>query len=82
MLPQLAVNDRFNPGCVTDRGPYLYWYRAAEIEDLLRCVGFTIERVGTREQVHAGRMVRSVAELGSSLSSQLYLVVRKPGGQT
>lgn len=80
ILPQVPMNNHFNLGSITDAGPFLYWYRVAEIEQVLTRAGFTIERVGSRRHVEEHRMVRSTAELHGEIDSQLYFVVRSSRG--
>lgn len=76
ILPQIPMNNHFNFGSVTDKGPFLYWYRVEEIEEVLRVAGFKVERVGSRRHVEEHRMVQSTSELDGELDSQLYFVVR------
>lgn len=78
-LPLLKVAYRFNPGCLIDRGPYIYWYRAAEMEQVLREVGFEVADIGSARHVMEDTMQPSSATLlPRSLSGFLYVVCRKP----
>lgn len=72
------INDRFNKGILFDTGPFMYWYRAQQIEDLLAQSGFVVEHVGSRQHVLDGRLKNSVKDLGGDLDSLLFLVVSKP----
>lgn len=77
--PHLNVNGVL--GLLLDWGPYGYWYRAAEIEGLLREVGFAVERVGTRHHVLAGHLAPGVTTMTEDLDKILYLVCRKPAAR-
>lgn len=75
--PWPTFDGKFNPGSLTDRGPYMYWFRASEIEELLRSVGFEICAVGSDSHICDRRMAATTAKLNGALEGAFYLVCRK-----
>ena len=77
--PWLRHGNRPNVGSLMDRGPYVYWYRAAEAEQQLRQAGFEIHAIGSTSDAERGRLVASSAHLDpNSTGTGLYVVVKKP----
>jgi len=77
-MPWLRLSDSTNWGALLDRGPYVYWFREREANDLLASVGFKIAAAGSDAQVDAGRLCDNVAELeAGAFRGRLYLVCRK-----
>ena len=77
-MPWLRLSDSTNWGALLDRGPYVYWFREREANDLLASVGFKIAAAGSDAQVDAGRLCDNVAELEAGpFRGRLYLVCRK-----
>ena len=79
LLPWLRLGGRFNWAALLDRGPHVYWYRAEEIETLLRQAGFEIIGLGTNRQIAERLLCSSASELyAKGLRGVLYCVCRKP----
>lgn len=79
LLPRLRMRGRPSAGAVRDAGPYVYWYRADEIEAELAAAGFEIAAIGTTPQVVSGGMPSSAAALDTgALAGTLYVACRKP----
>jgi len=77
-LPWMRLGGRFNPGCLLDRGPYVYWFKLREIADLLRAAGFQFRAVASVRQIRAGQMAASPEALPEpSLGGTLYCVCTK-----
>jgi SAM-dependent methyltransferase len=76
--PWLKLGGKSNPGALIDRGPYVYWYKAAEICELLTSNGFKIEAVAGNSQLAQGIVKTSERELtASDFDRGLYIVVKK-----
>jgi SAM-dependent methyltransferase len=79
LLPRLRVRGRPSPAALRDAGPYVYWYRADEIEGELRGGGFEVEAIGSTPQVVSGDMRASAIGLRDErLEGTLYVVCRRP----
>jgi SAM-dependent methyltransferase len=79
LLPRLRMRGRPKPAALLDAGPYVYWYRAEEIERELTGVGFEVRAIGTTPQVVRGSMPHSArALINESLEGTLYVVCRRP----
>lgn len=77
-MPWLRLNGAMNWAALMDRGPYVYWYREREANDLLVSVGFHVTAVGSDAQVDQRRLLDSVDELERApLRGRLYFVCRK-----
>jgi len=77
-MPWMRLGDRFNPGALLDRGPYVYWFRADEMVSRLRTAGFTIQAVGSSRQIEAGKLCDPPAPLPEKqLRGALYCVCKK-----
>jgi SAM-dependent methyltransferase len=82
LLPRMRMRGRPKPTALRDAGPYVYWYRAEEIERELRAVGFEVTAIGTTPQVLGGSMPDSARWLTpESLGGTLYVVCRRPAGE-
>jgi hypothetical protein len=72
------LGGKFNFNALLDRPPYTYWYRATEIYELLKSVGFEIVGMGTDPQIKADSLKATDRELCTEeISGMLYIVVRK-----
>jgi SAM-dependent methyltransferase len=79
LLPRLRMRGRPSAGALRDAGPYVYWYRAEEVEAELAAAGFEIAAIGTTPQVESGEMPPSAAALDAGgLAGTLYVACRKP----
>jgi ubiquinone/menaquinone biosynthesis C-methylase UbiE len=79
LLPRLRMRGRPSAGALRDAGPYVYWYRAEEVEAELAAAGFEIAAIGTTPQVESGEMPPSAAALDAgALAGTLYVACRKP----
>jgi hypothetical protein len=79
LLPRLRLRGRPSAGALWDAGPYVYWYRAEEIEAELAAAGFEIAAIGTTPQVVSDEMPGSARALGTQqLDGTLYVACRKP----
>ncbi len=80
LLPWFRTAERFNWGVLSDRGPYVYWYRAAEAFEQFRAAGFDVVGMGSKHQICSdGRLVGSIAGYGASpIDGMHYFVCRKP----
>ncbi|WP_373540714.1 class I SAM-dependent methyltransferase [Chamaesiphon sp.] len=77
-LPWLKLGGKLNPNSIVDRPPYIYWYRASEICQLLQSVGFEIVAIGTDAQTSSDSMKTTDRELlTAQLEGMLYVVVKK-----
>lgn len=77
-LPWLKLGGKLNPKAISDRSPYVYWYRVEEICQLLRSVGFEIVSMGSDLQVQQNSLKTDARELlAEDLSGMLYIVVKK-----
>jgi SAM-dependent methyltransferase len=76
--PWLKLGGKANLGALVDRAPYTYWYKSAEICQLLTSVGFRIEAIGSNRQLARGIVKTSDRELTvGDLDGALYIVVKK-----
>jgi SAM-dependent methyltransferase len=76
--PWLKLGGKFNFGALVDRAPYVYWYKSAEICQLLASNGFKIEAVASGRQLTQGIVKASECELTpSDFDRALYIVVKK-----
>jgi hypothetical protein len=74
----LKHGGRFNLGALLDSSPYTYWFRVAEISNILQDIGFEIVAIGTASQIKAGSLKKSYTDLEKEdLSGGLYIVVTK-----
>ena len=79
LLPRLRMRGRPSAGALRDAGPYVYWYRAEEVEAELAAAGFEIAAIGTTPQVESGEMPPSAAGLDAgALAGTLYVACRRP----
>jgi ubiquinone/menaquinone biosynthesis C-methylase UbiE len=79
LLPRLRMRGRPSAGALRDAGPYVYWYRAEEVEAELAAAGFEIAAIGTTPQVESGEMPPSAAALvAGALAGTLYVACRRP----
>ena len=77
-LPWLKHNGKANWSALLDKGPYVYWYKAAEAKVLLEQTGFKIISVGTDEQVVKESMQVFTKELqGVKMHGHIYFVCKK-----
>lgn len=78
-LPWMVLGGKFNlNSTILDLAPYTYWYRAAEIYDILKSVGFDIVAIGTDPQIGADDLKATAKELSTEqFSGMLYVVVKK-----
>jgi SAM-dependent methyltransferase len=78
LLPRMRMRGRITAAALGDRGPHVYWYRAAEIERELTAAGFGLTAIGTTPQVVDGKMPGSAAALaGLDLEGTLYVACRR-----
>jgi SAM-dependent methyltransferase len=79
-LPWLRRGDTFNWGSLIDARPYVYWYRAREICELLEQAGFQIKALGSDPQIEKG-MLRDHCGLSARergiVRGMLYLVCER-----
>lgn len=80
LIPWLRLRDRFHFGCLLDRGPYVYWFRAEEACDLLRDAGFRILNVGCSIQMMQQGLLHDCPEKFRQhpIRGALYVACRKP----
>lgn len=80
LLPWFRTGDRFNWGVLHDRGPYVYWYRAAEAHSQLSAAGFDVVGMGSKNQICGqGALINSVEDYAAtSINGMHYLVCRRP----
>jgi ubiquinone/menaquinone biosynthesis C-methylase UbiE len=77
-LPWMKLGGKFNLNSILDRSPYTYWYRVAEIYNILTSVGFEIVAIGTDPQINADSLKATDRELlTENISGMLYFVVKK-----
>lgn len=77
-LPWLKHDGKFNWPAILDKGPYVYWYKAMEAEELLVRAGFQVITVGTDEQAEKESMCESVKSLhGQTMRGHIYFVCKK-----
>jgi SAM-dependent methyltransferase len=77
-LPWMKLGGKLNINAILDRSPYTYWYRVAEIYNLLTSVGFEIVAIGTDPQISAANLkTNAQALLTEEISGMLYAVVNK-----
>ena len=78
-MPRLRQSGRFDAGALRDRGPYNWWYRAAEAEADLAAAGFAVEAIGFGADAERDSLKRSAAEaLAGGAAGTLYAVAAKP----
>jgi SAM-dependent methyltransferase len=78
-MPRVRRSGRLDPGALRDSGPYNWWYRAEEAEEVLRTAGFSVEAIGFGEDAVAGELKTSAADaLDAGAGGTLYAVARKP----
>jgi ubiquinone/menaquinone biosynthesis C-methylase UbiE len=76
--PWLKLGGKFNFGALSDRAPYIYWYKSAEICELLAANGFKIAAVASGLQLTQGILKASERELtATDFDRALYIVVKK-----
>jgi ubiquinone/menaquinone biosynthesis C-methylase UbiE len=77
-LPWMKLGGKFNINSILDRAPYTYWYRASEIYNALKSVGFDVVAIGTDPQISADDLKATDRELlTEQFSGMLYVVVKK-----
>lgn len=61
-----------------DRGPYPYWYKIQEANQVLTQVGFKIVSVGSSYQIGRGKMCDGIESLKNQpIAGMLYFVCQK-----
>lgn len=76
--PWFKLGGKFNFRTITDQPPYTYWYKATEIYELLKSVGFEIVSIGSDPQIRADSLKTTALELlQEKMSGNLYLAVTK-----
>src|SRR5262249_458329 len=79
LLPWLRHAGGVHWGAFRAAGPYVYWYRAQEAEDLLKQAGFEMVGIGSHVQIAQNRLARSATDLlQEKLDGAYYIVCRKP----
>lgn len=79
-MPRVRLRGRADVGALRDRGPYNWWYRAAEAERALEAAGFEVTWIGFGPGVVRGELHPSAADaLASGAGGTLYAVCQKPG---
>src|SRR5919106_762627 len=63
LMPRLKISGRPNPGCLADRGPYVYWFRIDELESRLGDAGLEVVAIGTTPQALGDAMHDSASTL-------------------
>jgi SAM-dependent methyltransferase len=77
-LPWLILGGKFNINSILDRSPYVYWYRATEICQLLQSVGFEILAVGSDRQISVDLLNHvDLTCRPEDIGGMLYVVVKK-----
>lgn len=77
-FPWLRLSDRVNIKSMYDRGPYVYWYKVAEVDLLLTSVGFRIVGIGSSYQLKKRRLCASSATLlKEPMNDMLYVEAKK-----
>lgn len=61
-LPRIRTRGRVRAAALRDRGPWNWWYRAAEAEAAVREAGFAVEGIGFAADARAGTLVASAGE--------------------
>lgn len=78
LLPWLRHSGSFHWGAFRDARPFVYWYRAQEVEDLLKQAGFEFIGIGSHIQIAQNRLARSAQELlQENVDGAYYVVCRK-----
>lgn len=77
-LPWLKLGNKPNIMAIIDKGPYVYWYKLEEIEQILKEAGFIIKTMGTGSSINRGIMYNSRRELmNDQLEGMVYFVCTK-----
>jgi len=72
-MPRLRLRGRADAGALRDRGPYNWWYRAAEAEAALEAAGLNVTRIGFGPGVIEGEMHKGAgAALKAGAHGTLY----------
>jgi SAM-dependent methyltransferase len=71
----MRLGGKWNPGCLLDRPPYVYWFKIGDLSTLLRQAGFAFRAIGSERQIRAGQMAERPEELlPAELAGTLYCV--------
>lgn len=77
-MPRLRLSGRLAPGSLRDRGPYVWWYRAAEAEREVRSAGFAVQAVALGPHVLSGQLCQSAERAVRAASTgTLYFACRR-----
>ena len=77
-LPWFKQAGCWNWKSLLDVGPYVYWYRASEIEEMLTRAGFRIVAVGTAKHIAMNSMRPTVQQLNKGWTlGHIYFVCYK-----
>ena len=77
-IPWLNLGGKFNFLALLDRGPYPYWYKIQEAQQMLTKAGFKIVGVGSSYQISQGKMCDDIESLKHELTAgMLYFVCKK-----
>jgi ubiquinone/menaquinone biosynthesis C-methylase UbiE len=76
--PWLRSNNKPNYAAILDRPPYVYWYKLAEIRELLEAAGFKILAAGSDKQLHRDKIFTDFAQLNDdTCDGTVYVVCEK-----
>ena len=77
-IPWLKLGGKVNFLALLDRGPYPYWYKIQEAQQLLTQAGFKIVGVGSSYQIGQGKMYDNIESLKNQpIAGMLYFVCKK-----
>lgn len=77
-IPWLKLGGKPNFLALLDGGPYPYWYKIQEANQVLTQVGFKIVSVGSSYQIGQGKMCDGIESLKNQpISGMLYFVCQK-----
>ena len=77
-IPWLKLGGKFNFLALLDRGPYPYWYKIPEAQQMLTKAGFKIVGVGSSYQIGQGKMCDNIESLKNQpIAGMLYFVCKK-----
>jgi len=77
-LPWLRYGGKLNHYSLFDSEPYVYWFKLAEVYNLLSAVGFEVVAVGSNCQIEQGQMAHSYEGISNEcLRGMLYFVCKK-----
>lgn len=77
-IPWLKLGGNFNFLALLDRGPYPYWYKIQEGQQILTKAGFKIVGVGSSYQIGQGKMCDDIESLKNQpIAGMLYFVGKK-----